>query len=105
MRYLRLITILMLIGSFTGCEKNHGQNAKSIDGQVIGFVMEKCYCCWGWEIKIGADTIKTENIPGLSLSENPGYPINAEITIGSKSIDCPGRQFDYYEIIEFTPVN
>jgi len=30
------------------------------------------------------------------------FPIDVEITIGSKKVDCPGGMPDYYEIKEFT---
>jgi hypothetical protein len=108
MVYLKLIVLLILILSITNCEKKDELVDRTTDAQVVGFVMEKCYCCWGWVIKIGADTIKTEQIPNLNPSENIVFPINAKITIGSKTIDCSDRIIDmtkmpdYYEIKEFT---
>jgi len=74
----------------------------------MGFVKEKCYCCWGWEIKVGKETIKAEQIPNLNPPENTVFPINVRITIGQKTTDCSGitidmTQFpDYYEIKECT---
>ena len=111
MRHLKLIALLILIFSLTNCEKKDGlvniltDNQlvnKTFDAQIIGFISIKCYCCWGWVIKIGSTTIKTEHIPHLNPSENTVFPINAKITIGSKTIDCSEKMTDYYEIKEFS---
>jgi hypothetical protein len=32
------------------------------------------------------------------------FPINARITIGSRTIDCSEEMADYYEIKEFTEI-
>jgi hypothetical protein len=53
MKCLFLSLFVVLTTSFS-CEKtaedkvleDTGQNA-----QIIGFNPDKCYCCWGWEIK------------------------------------------------------
>lgn len=95
-----LITLFLL----AGCEKKGELANTTTDAQVIGFVTEKCFCCWGWVIKVGADTIKTEQIPTLNPTENFVFPINARITIGERTIDCSGRIADYYEIKEFTEI-
>ena len=111
MVHLKLIVLLILLFSITNCEKKDEFVDRITDAQVVGFVMEKCYCCWGWVIKIGAETIKTEQIPNLNPSESIVFPINAKITIGSKTIDCSNRTIDmtkmpdYYEIKEFTLMN
>ena len=104
MVHLKLIVVLILLFSITNCEKHNELGTNTTDAQVVGFVMEKCYCCWGWVIKIGTETIKTEQIPNLIPSENIVFPIKARITIGSKTIDCSNRTIDmtqmpdYYEI-------
>lgn len=96
--------VLIILFSLTGCENKDQLVNTSTNAQVIGFVTEKCFCCWGWVIKVGTDTIKTEQIPTLTLSESTVFPINARITIGSRIIDCSGEMADYYEIKEFTEI-
>jgi hypothetical protein len=103
-KHLKLIILLILLFSFTNCEKKEDYVNRTVDAQVVGFVLEKCYCCWGWVIRIGSDTIKTEQIPSLSPSENTVFPINAEIKIGAKKIDCSEKMADYYEIEKFTVI-
>ncbi len=102
MSRFKFIALLILIFSLTNCEKKDELVNKTTDTQVVGFVAEKCYCCWGWVIKIGTETIKTELIPNLNPSENTVFPINSKITIGSKTRDCSEKMVDYYEIKEFT---
>jgi hypothetical protein len=108
MVHLKLTVLLILLLSITNCEKKDELVDRTTDAQVVGFVMEKCYCCWGWVIKVGEETIKAEQIPNLNPSENTVFPIKARITIGSKTIDCSDRTIDmtkmpdYYEIKEFT---
>ena len=99
---LSLAIVLIILFLLTGCEKKDELVNKTTDAQVIGFVTEKCFCCWGWVIKVGSETIKTEHIPTLTFSESTEFPIDARITIGSRTIDCSGEMADYYEIIEFT---
>jgi hypothetical protein len=98
MRNVKFIVLLILVFLLTNCEKKDTFTDKTTDAQIVGFVTEKCYCCPGWVIKIGTDTIKTEQIPDMNISENTVFPINAKITIGQKKIDCPGSMADYYEI-------
>jgi hypothetical protein len=108
MKYLKFIVLLIVIFSLTNCEKQTDLVNKTTDAQIVGFVTEKCYCCWGWEIKVGKETIKAEQIPNLNPSENNVFPINVRITIGQKTTDCSNRTIemtqwpDYYEIKECT---
>ena len=102
---LSLAIVLIILFLLTGCEKKDELVNKTTDAQVIGFVTEKCFCCWGWVLKVGGDTVKTEQIPTLTPTENIVFPINARITIGERAIDCSGRMADYYEIKEFTEIN
>lgn len=109
MRDLKLIVLLIVVFLFANCEKKDELVNKTTDVQIVGFVAEKCYCCWGWIINIGNKAIKTENIPNLNYSpDTTVFPINARITIGSKTIDCSELKLDmtqlpdYYEIKEFT---
>ena len=99
---LSLAIVLIILFSLSGCEKKDTLANTTTDAQVIGFVTEKCFCCWGWVIEVGSETIKTEHIPTLTFSESTEFPIDARITIGSRTIDCSGEMADYYEIKEFT---
>lgn len=105
MRLFSLVILFIIPLSLTNCEKKDELANKTTDAQVIGFVTEKCFCCWGWVIKVGTDTIKAEQIPTLNLTEGTVFPIDARITIGSRTIDCSGKMADYYEIKEFTELN
>jgi hypothetical protein len=100
----KIIIIVLISILYFSCDKEVNWTNCTTDAQVVGFVLEKCYCCWGWVIKVGSDTIKTERIPSLDLTENTVFPIKARITIGSKTIDCSGNNADYYEIKEFSPI-
>jgi hypothetical protein len=108
MKYLKFIGLFIVIFSLTNCEKQTELVNKTTDAQIVGFVTEKCYCCWGWVIKVGTETIKTEQIPNLNPSENTVFPLKVRITIGQKTIDCYNRTIDmanmhdYYEIKECT---
>ena len=107
MAHIKFIGLLIILFSYANCEKKDDLVNKTTDAQIVAFVTEKCYCCWGWVIKVGEETIKAEQIPTLSPSENTVFPIKGRITIGSKIIDCSNRTIDmtkmpdYYEIKEF----
>jgi hypothetical protein len=109
MRRIKFGALLFLLFLITNCEKKDDLVNMTMNARVVGFVMEKCYCCWGWIIDIDRSfAIKTDFLPGLSPSENYYFPINARITIGNKIRDCSAYKVDmdprpdYYEIKEFT---
>jgi hypothetical protein len=81
MRHLKLIALFFFLVLFTDCEKKVDLVNLTTDAYVVGFVTEKCYCCWGWVIEVGSKTIKADSIPGLSPSENVVFPFNARITM------------------------
>jgi hypothetical protein len=101
MRHLRFLTLLILIFSITNCEKKNEIVNSTNDAQIVAFHSEKLYCYWGWDIKIGSETIKADSIPNLEPWADTIFPINGKITIGSKTRIC-GKAIDYYEIKEFT---
>jgi phosphomevalonate kinase len=101
MRHLRFLPLLILIFSITNCEKKNDIVNSTNDAQIVAFHSEKLYCYWGWDIKIGSETIKADSIPNLKPWADTIFPINGKITIGSKTRIC-GKGIDYYEIKEFT---
>ncbi len=94
-----LLVILVLGIGIVGCEKEDHLIDLTTDAQIIDFVGEKCYCCWGWVIKVDSDTIKADELPNSDLiGHEITAPINVKIKIGEKKTDCPNSAFDYYEI-------
>ena len=97
---LRNWTILIFLSLIlvVSCEKDSSENSK-FNAEIISFTPEKCYCCWGWQIKIGDKLIKADSLPNISLI---GYtitdPIPVIIETGKKKISCDGNP-DYYEIL------
>jgi hypothetical protein len=95
--FFRMTLALFLILA-AGCEKNKTFENSDYNAEITGFTADKCFCCWGWEIKIGDLTIKTDSLPDVSLI---GYsistPIPVRIETGKKKISCSGNP-DYYEI-------
>ena len=108
MKHFKIGILLLSILLISNCEKSKDLENLTTDAKIIGFVTEKCYCCWGWIINIDSRTIKTDSLPGLNPSENLEFPINAKITIGTKTRDCSEYKFDmtslpdYYQIKSFT---
>lgn len=101
MTHLKLTIILIFLLSLTNCEKKNEIVNSTNDAQIVAFHFEKLYCYWGWDIKIGSETIKADSIPNLKPWADTIFPINGKITIGSKTRVC-GKAIDYYEIKEFT---
>jgi hypothetical protein len=72
------------------------------NAEIIGFVPEKCYCCWGWEIKVGDKIIKADALPDASaIGYEITQPIPVIIKTGDMKINC-GNGSDYYEIKSLT---
>jgi phosphomevalonate kinase len=101
MSRLRFIVLLILIFSLTNCEKKEELVDKTVNAQIVAFHAEKLYCYWGWDIKIGSETIKADSIPDLKPWADTIFPISGKITIGSKTRSCGSKGLDYYEIKEF----
>ena len=100
MTHIRLIIILFLTFSLTNCEKKIELENSKTDAQIVAFHFEKLYCYWGWEIRIGSEIIRADSIPGLKPWIDTIFPINGEITTGTKTRICD-KGADYYEIKEF----
>jgi hypothetical protein len=77
-------------------------NIKSIksNATIIDFNPDKCGCCWGWTIKIGNDTIKSDDtIIGKTIGYKIDYPINVYAEKGSLKQSCSELGgYDYYEL-------
>ncbi len=99
-------TLLFLSYAHLGCERKYKTNQSfensTFEAEIIGFETIKCYCCWGWEIKIGNQIIKADSLPNPS---EIGYtikdPIPVIIETGEIKIKC-GDNPDYYEIKTLT---
>ena len=108
MKQLKIGALLLSLFLISNCEKTKDLEGLTTDAKIVGFVTEKCYCCWGWIISINSKIIKADSLPGLSASENIVFPFNARITIGTKSRDCSEYKLDmttfpdYYQIKSFT---
>jgi hypothetical protein len=85
----------VLVIIISSCKKDNVSN--KINAEIIGFNSDKCMCCWGWTIKIGNDTIKSDNV---IIGELVGYeikdPIKVYIELGEIKTTCS----DYYNIKE-----
>jgi hypothetical protein len=101
-----IIFFVLLFASVSSCEKQDSSiisfEDSTLNATIVGFVSEKCYCCWGWQIKIGNQIIKTDLLPDISAI---GYiidtPIPVIIQTGKIKINC-GNNLNYYEIKSLT---
>ena len=103
MRILIMLNVLIIV-LFASCDKD--TNSQKSNAEIINFNAEKCRCCWGWTIKMGNDTIKSDNI---IIGETIGYeitnPVKVYIELGEIEDNCsnfsytnPNLKRDYYQI-------
>jgi hypothetical protein len=94
MKFLVLLSLVFII-AISSCKKDTVSN--NINAEIISFNSDKCMCCWGWTIKIGNDTIKSDNI---IIGKLVGYeikdPIKVYIDLGEIKATCS----NYYTIKE-----
>jgi hypothetical protein len=96
----RLFSVILFIGVSLSCEKQTDLNRNY--AEVTGFNPDKCMCCWGWTIKVGNDTIKSDNaIIGQEIGFEIGNPVPVIIELGEKDDRCSS----YYEIIRIERIN
>ncbi|MBN1117366.1 MAG: hypothetical protein JXA77_09195 [Bacteroidales bacterium] len=103
-KYLLLFPILLVF--FQSCE-NSGNSPKS-NAEVVAFNALKCGCCWGWVIKYGNDTIKSDNaIVGKVVGYTIDNPVKVFIELGEITVSCSEFElgWDYFEVKKIVVVN
>ena len=87
------------------CEKNVKPEIEG-NGEILRFNPEKCMCCWGWDVKIGNDTVKIDSIPsGFQSPYEITNPIPVYIELGARILDCSKlNKYDYYKVIKIEPL-
>ena len=76
-----ILLVLLSIGLIPSFNNNTRQ-VKS-NAEIISFDARKCMCCWGWVIKMGKDTIKSDDnriykLVGYEIKE----PVKVFIELG-----------------------
>jgi len=98
MKLLVLLSLVFIIG-ISSCKKDNVSN--NINAEIISFNSDKCMCCWGWTIKIGNDTIKSDNaIIGELVGYEIKYPIKVYLVLGEIKASCG----NYYNIKEIQTI-
>jgi hypothetical protein len=101
-----ILTAFLLMIMLLSCEKN--DNKTKANAEIIKFYAEKCMCCWGWDVKIGSDTIRIDDV---IVGEIIGYaiekPIPVYIELGDKEETCSSypMNMDFYKIIKIEKIN
>jgi hypothetical protein len=72
-----LILLVLLAIGFIPSFNNNTRQIKS-NAEIISFDMRKCMCCWGWVIKMGNDTIKSDDDRIFKLV---GYEIKEPVKV------------------------
>jgi hypothetical protein len=78
----------ILIGSFlVSCNKENQHS--NPNAEIIKFNPDKCGCCWGWAVRIGKDTIKTDDarfgdLFGFDITK----PVPVYIELGDRDQTC-----------------
>jgi hypothetical protein len=101
---MKVITIALgFIIFFLSCDKND----KEANAQIIAFHAEKCMCCWGWDVKMGNDTIKIDSIPAnIPIGYDIINPIPIYIELGPKKYDCSAfGMHEYFHIKKVEIIN
>jgi len=103
MKILRNCIILAFI--LLSCEKNVNLTREG-KAEIIRFNAEKCMCCWGWDVKIGNDTVKIDSVPsGFQSPYEITNPIPVYIELGARILDCSKlNKYDYYKVIKIEPL-
>lgn len=98
-----IITLFIML-FLISCEKS--ESSFKGNAEIIGFNSSKCGCCWGWIIKCGNDTIKSDDV---IIDDIAGYeigePVPVYIELGdienacsTMGYDDPDLSIDYYVI-------
>lgn len=89
-----LIATIVLLGMInTSCSKDIvDKNPCSLNGNVIGYEANKCGCCPGWIVTLGADTLKFETVPDndflRDMANFYGYPLPINFNYRDDTGNC-----------------
>lgn len=87
----------LLVCLITGCDKN--DDSAKANAEIIGFNPDKSYCNWGWTIKVGNKTIKSDNaIIGETIGYEGTYPIKVYVELGNIENSCSVYGIEYYQV-------
>jgi hypothetical protein len=101
-----VLTSFILMIMLSSCDKN--DNKTKGNAEVIKFHAEKCMCCWGWDVKIGSDTIRIDDsIVGETIGYAIEKPIPVYIELGDKEETCSSYllDMDFYKIKKIERIN
>jgi hypothetical protein len=93
--------VLLVFFLVTNCSYNNPETW--LKGEVAVFHPEKCMCCWGWDIKIGDQIIRTESgIVGSVVGYEIKNPVQVLIVLGKKEEHCSGQfaGLEFYEVTD-----
>jgi hypothetical protein len=106
------IIFFMLVLAFTSSCKKGSLPTNSIlqpNAEIIAFRPDKCGCCWGWVIRMGADTIKVDSLPDAdAVGYNISTPVPVYLELAGLEQDCssmhavdPVIAKNYYTVKKF----
>jgi hypothetical protein len=99
MKRIQIALILILIIS---CQGNLNL-LPSQDALIIGYDSRKCYCLYGWKIKVNNDTILTSSpIVGMVVGYDIEQPVPVQIEVKAKDSSC---KYPYYDVISISKNN
>jgi hypothetical protein len=96
-----LMNCIIVAFILLSCEKHVKPDIEG-NGEILRFNPEKCMCCWGWDLKIGNDTLKIDSIPyNLQSPYEITNPIPVYVELGPRILDCSNlNKYDYYKVIK-----
>ena len=107
MKY-QIVFLSMILAFGSSCKKGSSPLSDDLkaNAEIIAFRAEKCGCCWGWVIRMGADTIKADRLPNAdAIGYNISTPIPVYIELAGFKQDCssmpatdPVRTKSYYTV-------
>jgi hypothetical protein len=88
---MKNLWILLVLGFAFSCDK--ADDSIKPKAKIIDFNPDKCYCCWGWTIVKGNDTIKLDDIIiGETVGYVKKYPVDVYIEIEELENKCLVKQ-------------
>ncbi|HKM93694.1 MAG TPA: hypothetical protein VJY41_08595 [Prolixibacteraceae bacterium] len=77
------------------------------NSQILSFNPDKDACSWGWKIRMGNDTIKSDDVLiGKTVGYEIAEPINVYIQLGEKERSCSELVgLNYYKIKRIIKIN
>src|SRR5262245_34047650 len=97
------LAVILLSTFLWSCDKKNAGPHYTGKAVITGRSLEKCACCWGWNIDINGHSYRFEKVPSTTTFdlENETFPLPVMIEWSESAGGCKGIIIDVLSISKY----